>query len=266
MNRLTNFDFEGAQIRALTIDEAPYFVGKDVAMVLGYSNPRDAIAKHVDDEDRNTVAIRDGKGNPNQTIINESGLYSLILGSKLPDAKRFKRWVTSEVLPAIRKHGAYATDSTIDKILSDPDFGIRLLQDLKTEREARKALEIQNAVQTQQIAELQPKASYYDVVLNCKDLLSVSKIAKDFGKSGRWLNNFLHEKGIQFKQGSVWLLYQKYAAEGYTQTKTDPYTGSDGMIHSKVRTCWTQKGRLFIYDLLKSNGILPTIEREDVGS
>lgn len=106
MNELTNFDFEGAQIRALTIDEAPYFVGKDVAMVLGYSNPRDAIAKHVDDEDRNTVAIRDGKGNPNQTIINESGLYSLILGSKLPDAKRFKRWVTSEVLPAIRKHGA----------------------------------------------------------------------------------------------------------------------------------------------------------------
>lgn len=266
MNRLTNFDFEGAQIRALTIENEPYFVGKDVAMVLGYSNPRDAIAKHVDDEDRNTVAIRDGKGNPNQTIINESGLYSLILGSKLPTAKRFKRWVTSEVLPAIRKHGAYATEDTIDRILGDPDFGIRLLQDLKAEREARKALEVQNAIQTQQIAELQPKASYYDVILNCKDLLSVSTIAKDFGKSAQWLNSFLHEKGIQFKRGGVWLLYQKYAEAGYTQTKTDPYTGSDGTMRSRVRTCWTQKGRLFIYDLLKSNGILPTIEREDAGS
>lgn len=266
MNELTNFDFEGAQIRTITIGEAPYFVGKDVATVLGYSNPQKAIRVHVDEEDRGVNEMVTPGGTQEIVIINESGLYSLILGSKLPDAKRFKRWVTSEVLPQIRKHGAYATDATIDRILGDPDFGIRLLQDLKTERETRKALETQNAIQTQQIAELQPKASYYDVVLNCKDLLSISKIAKDFGKSGRWLNEFLHEKGIQFKQGSVWLLYQKYAAEGYTQTKTDPYTGSDGMIHSKVRTCWTQKGRLFIYDLLKSNGILPTIEREDIGS
>ena len=266
MNEIQNFVFDGSQIRTLTIENEPYFVGKDVAAVLGYRDTSDALKKHVDDEDKGVCEMPTPGGKQLMKTVNESGLYSLILGSKLPSAKRFKRWVTSEVLPAIRKHGAYATDSTIDKILGDPDFGIRLLQELKTEREARKALEIQNAVQTQQIAELQPKASYYDVVLNCKDLLSVSKIAKDFGKSGRWLNEFLHEKGIQFKQGSVWLLYQKYAAEGYTQTKTDPYTGSDGMIHSKVRTCWTQKGRLFIYDLLKSNGILPTIEREDVGS
>ena len=266
MNELTNFNFEGARIRTLTIGEEPYFVGKDVAVVLGYRDTADALKKHVDDEDKLTRQFADSGQRREMKVINESGLYSLILGSKLPDAKRFKRWVTSEVLPAIRKHGAYATEDTIDRILGDPDFGIRLLQDLKAERETRKALEVQNAIQTQQIAELQPKASYYDVVLNCKDLLSVSKIAKDFGKSGRWLNGFLHEKGIQFKQGSVWLLYQKYAAEGYTQTKTDPYTGSDGMIHSKVRTCWTQKGRLFIYDLLKSNGILPTIEREDIGS
>lgn len=267
MNELQNFVFDGSQIRTLTIDDEPYFVGKDVATILGYSNASKAVMNHVDEEDKRfeMLLVTDSQnGNLVKTaVINESGLYSLILGSKLPEAKRFKRWVTTEVLPAIRKHGAYATEDTIDRILGDPDFGIRLLQDLKTEREARKTLEMQNAIQTQQIAELQPKASYYDVVLNCKDLLSVSKIAKDFGKSGRWLNEFLHEKGIQFKQGSVWLLYQKYAAEGYTQTKTDPYTGSDGMIHSKVRTCWTQKGRLFIYDLLKSNGILPTIERAE---
>lgn len=263
MNRLTNFDFEGAQIRALTIDEAPYFVGKDVATVLGYERPAKSIQDHVDDEDKDAVPIQDSIGRMQKTpVINESGMYSLILGSKLPSAKRFKRWVTSEVLPKIRQTGMYA----VDQLLDDPDLAIKAFTALKEEREKRQNLELANKIQQQQIAELTPKATYYDVVLNCKDLLSVSKIAKDFGKSGRWLNEFLHEKGIQFKQGSVWLLYQKYAAEGYTQTKTDPYTGSDGMIHSKVRTCWTQKGRLFIYDLLKSNGILPTIEREDVGS
>lgn len=101
---------EFGQVRTTTINGEPWFVGKDVADILGYSNPRDALAKHVDDDDRNTVAIRDGKGNPNQTIINESGLYALVIGSKLPTAKKFKRWVTSEVLPSIRKTGAYTAD------------------------------------------------------------------------------------------------------------------------------------------------------------
>ena len=101
---------EFGQVRTTTINGEPWFVGKDVADILGYSNPRDALAKHVDDDDRNTVAIRDGKGNPNQTIINESGLYALIIGSKLPAAKKFKRWVTSEVLPSIRKTGSYTVD------------------------------------------------------------------------------------------------------------------------------------------------------------
>lgn len=263
MNELTNFVFDGSKIRTLTIGDDPWFVGKDVATVLGYERPAKAIQDHVDDEDKDAVPIQDSIGRMQKTpVINESGLYSLILGSKLPDAKRFKRWVTSEVLPKIRQTGMYA----VDQLLDDPDLAIKAFTALKEEREKRQNLELANKIQQQQIAELTPKATYYDLCLNCKDLLSVSKIAKDFGKSGRWLNGFLHEKGIQFKQGSVWLLYQKYAAEGYTQTKTDPYTGSDGMLHSKVRTCWTQKGRLFIYDLLKSNGILPTIEREDAGS
>ena len=105
-------NLEFGEIRSMTIDGEPWFVGKDIAAALGYSNPRDAISKHVDDEDKNSVAIRDGnKGNPNQVIINESGMYSLIMGSKLEGAKRFKRWVTSEILPSIRKTGAYATDS-----------------------------------------------------------------------------------------------------------------------------------------------------------
>lgn len=120
------------------------------------------------------------------------------------------------------------------------------------------------AVQEQQIAELQPKASYYDVVLNCKDLLSVTSIAKDYGKSGTWLNSYLHEKGIQYKQGKIWLLYQKYAEKGYTSTKTQTFAGSDGNQHTSVHTYWTQKGRLFIYSLLKADNILPLIEIHEV--
>lgn len=125
-------------------------------------------------------------------------------------------------------------------------------------------LETTVAVQEQQIAELQPKASYYDVVLNCKDLLSITTIAKDYGKSGVWLNRYLHENGVQYKQGQNWLLYQKYAEKGYTSTKTQTFNGMDGQQHTKVHTYWTQKGRLFIYDLLKANGLLPLIEQDAV--
>ena len=118
------------------------------------------------------------------------------------------------------------------------------------------------AVQNQQIFEMQPKVSYYDVVLNCKDLISTSAIAKDYGKSAIWMNRYLHEKGVQFKQGDIWLLYQKYAQKGYTSTKTHSYPGSDGETHTKVHTYWTQKGRLFIYELMKLDGIKPLIEQE----
>ena len=122
-------------------------------------------------------------------------------------------------------------------------------------------LEEQNAIQNQQIAELQPKASYYDLVLNCKDLVSVTTIAKDYGWSARKMNTYLHDLGVQYKQGSVWILYQKYAEMGYTSTKTHSHPGKDGDVHATVHTYWTQKGRLFIYDLLKKNGILPMVER-----
>ena len=118
------------------------------------------------------------------------------------------------------------------------------------------------AVQNQQILEMKPKVSYYDVVLNCKDLISTSAIAKDYGKSAIWMNRYLHEKGVQFKQSDIWLLYQKYAQKGYTSTKTHSYPGSNGETHTKVHTYWTQKGRLFIYELMKSDGMKSLIEQE----
>lgn len=130
------------------------------------------------------------------------------------------------------------------------------------QKQNRKLLETV-AVQNQQIAEMRPKASYYDVVLNCKDLVAISVIAKDYGWTANRMNQYLHENGIQFKQGNkIWLLYKEYAEMGLTSTKTHTYNGSDGLPHSKPHTYWTQKGRLFIYDLLKKDGIFPIMEQE----
>lgn len=257
MNNLTKWNFENSEVRTLTIENEPYFVGKDVAEILGYTNPSKALADHVDEDDKLNNESLSSLGQRGGWIINESGLYSLILSSKLPTAKKFKRWVTSEVLPSIRRKGMYATD----ELIANPDLAIKAFMALKEEREKTKALNETVAVQTQQIAELKPKASYYDVVLNCKDLISVTEIAKDYGKTAQWLNNILHEEGIQYKQGNkIWLLYKKYADKGYTNTKTQTFNGSDGKVHTKVHTYWTQKGRLFIYDLLKKQGVLPLIE------
>lgn len=262
MNRMQIFqNAEFGSVRTITVDGTPYFVGKDVAAILGYERPSKAILDHVDDEDKDEVPIQDSIGRMQNTpIINESGLYSLILSSKLPAAKRFKHWVTGEVLPAIRRHGVYA----MDELLAEPDMLIAALQELKAERERANVLKQTVAVQKQQITEMKPKASYYDVVLNCKDLVAISVIAKDYGWSANRMNQYLHEKGVQYKQGNkIWLLYQKYAEKGYTSTKTHSYLANDGSVHTKVHTYWTQQGRLFIYDLLKTDGILPTMEQED---
>ena len=253
----SNADF--GEIRTLNVDGDPWFVGKDVAEVLGYSKARNAIAAHIDSEDKKDAPIQgDFGGTQKMTIINESGLYSLIIGSKLASARKFKRWVTSEVLPAIRKHGMYA----VDDLIANPDLAIQAFTALKEEREKRMVLETQTKVQAKQIEEMQPKATYYDIVLNCKDLVSVNTIAKDYGKSAIWLNKWLHDHGIQYRQGKVWILYQKYAKKGYAKSRTRTFSDSDGGNHARVHTYWTQSGRIFIYDLLKENGILPLIEQE----
>ena len=247
-------------VRSTMIGGEPFFVGKDVAEILGYADPNKAIAMHVDEEDKLNDKTASSLGQRGGWLINESGLYGLILSSKLPAAKRFKRWVTSQVLPAIRRHGLYA----VDDMLNNPDALIEALQAYKAERMQRMALEAENAVQKQQLIEMQPKASYYNVVLNSPDLVSITEISKDYGWSAQKMNEYLHRQGIQFKQGGrSWILYQKYAEKGYTSTKTHTYPATDGSIHTKVHTYWTQKGRLFIYDLLKADGILPLIEQED---
>ncbi|MBF7137991.1 phage antirepressor [Pediococcus pentosaceus] len=257
MNELQNFNFEGNEVRTVLINDEPYFVGKDIADVLGYSNSRKALIDHVDEEDKNTVTIRDGnKGNPNQVVINESGMYSLVLSSKLPNAKKFKHWVTNEVLPSIRKHGAYMTDEKIEEALLNPDTIISLATQLKNEREGRLIAE-------QQVKEFQPKVSYYDKVLSNDALMTISLIAKDYGMSGAGMNKLLHELGVQYRQGGTWLLYAKYQRTGWTHSETKMVPRKDGTEKAVLNTKWTQKGRLGLYALLKANGYLPLIEQED---
>ena len=259
MNDLKIWNYNNSEVRTVNINNEPWWVLTDVCKVLEITRGSKVAERLEEDEVRQT-SLTDSLGRQQNTyIINESGLYSVILRSDKPQAKPFRKWVTSDVLPSIRKTGMYATD----ELLNNPDLAIKAFTALKEEREKTKALTETVAIQQQQILELKPKASYYDVVLNCKDLLSTTEIAKDYGKSARWLNELLHELKVQFKQGNkIWLLYQKYANKGYTSTKTQTYNGSDGEVHTKVHTYWTQKGRLFIYELLKSKEILPMIEQE----
>jgi len=280
MNELVLYAFEGIEVRTIQIAGEPWFAGKDVCAVFGDTNHNRSLSR-VFDADKTVVAVDTPGGKQNIIFINETGLYDLLFSmqpqrahhegvrneypleiqKRIEKLAAFRRWVTHKVLPSIRKHGAYMTPVTIDRILEDPDFGIQLLTKLKAEQAKSAALSEKVFVQNQQIAEMKPKASYYDVILNCKDAVAITTIAKDYGRSGIWLNELLHGLGIQFKQGYIWLLYQKHAQNGYTCTKTHSYHGTDGENHSKVHTYWTQKGRLFIYEQLKMRGILPLIEQ-----
>lgn len=250
------FNFQGQQVRTVTINGEPYFVGKDVADVLGYNDTNQAVRKHVDDEDKLTRQF-DGSGQKrNMTIINESGLYALILGSKLPQAKEFKRWVTSEVLPTIRKHGAYLTDSKIEEVLLSPDTIINLATQLKNERAEKEQLKIE-------LEEARKQTSYLDLILQTKDQLTTTQIAQDYGMSASKFNQLLKDLRIQRKVNSQWVLYKQYLGKGYIASRTFEYIGRDDRYHSKITTVWTQLGRKFLYDALKEReGILPLVEQE----
>ncbi len=246
------------EIRTIEENGKVLFCGSDIAKALGYARPADAISSHC--KGVCVLPTPSAGGIQNTKFITEGDVYRLITHSKLPSAEQFESWVFDDVLPTIRKHGLYA----VDELVANPELAIAALTALKEERAKNAELTTTVAVQEQQISELKPKASYYDVILNCKDLMSATEIAKDYGKSAKWLNEFLHEKKVQFKQGKIWLLYQNYAEKGYTSTKTHNVLDSEGKTHAKVHTYWTQKGRLFIYDLLKTNGILPTMESEAI--
>lgn len=279
MNNLQLFNFEGNEVRTLKIDDEPYFIGKDVAEILGYAEPRRAVIQHVDKEDRKSLGRKDWGdlcpnlwANPydftNKAVVNESGVYALIFGSKMPNAKRFKRWVTSEVLPAIRKHGAYMTDEKAFNVVHNKNGLADLLQqaaDQLKQKDIRiEEVEKENKNLTIQLEESNKKASYLDLILGDPTPILITQIANDYGYSAVAFNRLLKKFKVQRRVNGQWILYKAYMGKGYTSTKSKTYQDKKGNLRTKIYTVWTQKGRRFIYDILKENDILPLIEREDV--
>ena len=233
------------EIRTMTQDGEPWFVGKDVAELLGYVKPQNAIAAHVDDEDKTLAPIQGGcsTGTQNTIIINESGLYSLILSSKLPTAREFKRWVTSEVIPSIRKTGGYITGQ--DE-LSDADLMAKAL--LVAQRQIEQREERINALETAN-KKLLPDAEY-GRSLQSKHGITTTSIAKELGMSAVTLNKRLHELGVQYRQSGQWYLYRKYQNKGLTTTRTVPIVRFDGKPDVRREPLWTMRGHRFIRDLM----------------
>ena len=247
MEKLKVFDNpKFGEIRTMEIDGEPWFVGKDIAECLGYSNYRDALKKHTDDEDKGVAKCDTLGGIQNLVIINESGLYSLILSSKLPTAKRFKRWVTNEVLPAIRKHGAYA----VEEVLNNPDMLISALTALKQERAEKQRLEAENAAQTKQIADMQPKVDFYDSVADSKTAIPIGNVAKVLGIRGIGRNKLfaiLRNRKVLMRDN---IPYQCYIDRGYFRVVECKYTDVYGELKVSFKTLVYQRGVDFIRKML----------------
>ena len=234
---------ELGEVRVITVEGEPWFVGKDVAELLGYSNQRDAVGKHVDEEDKvDGVAIRDSMGRDQYPVlINESGLYSLVLSSKLPTAKKFKRWITGEVLPSIRKHGAYMTPETLEAAILNPDTMIQLCTALKEEQDKRKVLEVANASLTVDNQIMKPKADYFDELVDRNLLTNFREAAKQLSVPPKKFVTFLldHKYIYRDKKGKL-QPYQQYVESGLFNLKecVNEKTGWGG-----TQTLITPKGR-----------------------
>ena len=224
----------------------PLFCGKDVATALGYKKPENAIATHVENGDKTSTLIQgSGSNYKSQAVfINESGLYSLILSSKLESAKRFKRWVTSEVLPAIRKNGRYELEKQNNQLCKQ-----------------NRVLESRNSLLEEITAQQKPLTDYARIILSSTQTVTVTQIAQDYGYGPVRFNELLFKLHIQHKVGGQWILYIPYLNKGYVQSFSSYYLKSDGEVQVKLHTRWTQSGRLFLYEELKRAGILPLIEK-----
>ena len=234
---------EFGQIRTCMVDGEVYFVGKDVATALGYKNTKDALMRHVDVEDKEGSGITTPSGIQPMVVINESGLYALILSSKLDSAKRFKRWVTSEVLPAIRKNGRYELEQHNEELAQQ-----------------NRELESRNSYLEDISAYQKPLTDYARTILSSQQTVTVTQIAQDYGFSAVRFDELLMHLRIQHKVGGQWILYAPHVHRGDVQSFSIYYVQPDGEVQVKVHTRWTQSGRLFLYEELKKAGILPLIE------
>lgn len=251
------------KVRTLEINNNPYFVGNDVAICLGYSYPKDAIRDNVDKEDKNLIQLSDiqeGEQTPpphmkgtKTIVINESGLYSLVFSSKLPSAKSFKRWVTKDVLPSIRKTGGYIIHKEGD---TDEDLLARaflVAQNKINERNERIVLlEQQNTHLVNEIKESAPKLKCYNEYISSSGTFTTTQIAKEYGWGAETLNKKLKEMGIQYKQNGQWILTAKYDGKYYTKSIPRTWVKSDGTTGTQMQTVWTSKGREFIHSLFKN--------------
>lgn len=262
----------GNEFKIYGTAENPLFLAKQVAEMIEHSNPSKMLEDAQLDTDevvKKIIAITYNYGNglrtrnQEQLFLTEDGLYEVLMQSRKPIAKQFKKEVKN-ILKTIRKHGAYMTENTIEKALTSPDFLIQLATKLKEEQEARKLAEQKskelskvNMVLKCKNTKLKPKADYADEILQSTGTVTTTQIAKDYGMSAKFLNNVLHSLGIQYKVNDQWLLYSKYADKGYVKSCTHVINHTDGTPESKLYTKWTQKGRMFIYEKLKEEGILP---------
>lgn len=267
----TNTEF--GELEILQEGDKFWFPATKCAQILGYSNPYKAILDHCKKyglTKREGVFLKRNKDGStieqvnSANYISEGNLYRLICRSKLESAERFEYWVFEDVLPSIRKHGAYISPEVLEELQKNTEKNAELLATLATEQRNRLRLEDENRRLSEAERTLratveitQPKATYYDLILENPEAVPVTLIAKDYGYSAVKFNALLHEYKIQFAVGGTWELYQEYADCGYTHNNVH-YTKTG---HNKVHMCWTQKGRLFLYDFLKKEGILPKIEQ-----
>ena len=267
----TNTEF--GELEILQEGDKFWFPATKCAQILGYSNPYKAILDHCKKyglTKREGVFLKRNKDGSTMEQVNsanyisEGNLYRLICRSKLESAERFEYWVFEHVLPSIRKHGAYISPEVLEELQKNTEKNAELLATLATEQRNRLRLEDENRRLSEAERTLratveitQPKATYYDLILENPEAVPVTLIAKDYGYSAVKFNALLHEYKIQFAVGGTWELYQEYADCGYTHNNVH-YTKTG---HNKVHMCWTQKGRFFLYDFLKKEGILPKIEQ-----
>ena len=239
MNEITIFqNQEFGAIRTIRGEQGePLFCAKDVCDALGYKQTHKAVKRHVDEGDGMKRPTPTTSGVQTMLYVNESGLYALILSSKLESARRFKHWVTSEVLPSIRKNGGY--------MIARPDESDEII--------LARALQIMQATlarRDEQIAKLKPRADYADHVLDSVSCFTVTQIGKELGMTGHDLNVLLCQMGIQYAQSGQYLLYADYARQGLAKNRTFSREANDGTLHTRTYLVWTERGRDFIHRLL----------------
>ena len=253
---------EFGEIRTVTVNDEPMFCLADICKALELTQPS-KVKERLNEKGVRSIPTLTKGGEQKLLYINEPNLYKTIFQSRKESAERFTDWVTSEVLPSIRKNGGYIAgqeNMTDDELMAK---ALMVAQNKIAERDNRiKSLETEITEMDKTISEMQPKARYVDMILQSKSTVNVSQIAQDYGMSATIFNRKLHELGIQYKTGGQWILYSNYKNKGYVHSETIEIKHSDGSKGTKMQTKWLQKGRLFLYEKLKKHGIYPLIESE----